>query len=119
MRAPDDSPGSPPTLSDLLRLRKSLEQAWRQVGADQPAPDLGAYLPPASDPLRPTAVRELVSLDLEIRWRRKLPTILEDYLRNYPELGEAATLSAELIYKEYRVRHTFGDKPSLTLYRER
>ena len=119
MRAPDDSPGSPPTLSDLLRLRKSLEQAWRQVDADQPAPDLGAYLPPASDPLRPTAVRELVSLDLEIRWRRKLPTTLEDYLRNYPELGEAATLSAELIYKEYRVRHSFGDKPSLTLYRER
>ncbi len=119
MRAPDDSHGPPPTLSDLLRLTRNLEQAWRQVAANQPAPDLRTYLPPPSDPLRPAAIRELVSADLEIRWRRKLPITLEDYIQNYPELGGTAALSAELIYKEYRLRHQFGDKPSLTVYRER
>ena len=119
MRAPDDSHGPPPTLSDLLLLRRKLEQAWQQAAADQPAPDLRTYLPPASDPRRPAAIRELVSVDLEIRWRRKLPTTLEAYIRNYPELGGAAALPAELIYHEYRVRHQYGDKPSLSLYRER
>jgi serine/threonine protein kinase len=61
----------------------------------------------------------LISVDLEIRWRRKLPTTLEYYIQNHPELGGTAALPVELIYQEYRVRHQYGDKPSLSLYRER
>jgi hypothetical protein len=119
MRAPNDSQGSPPTLSDLLRLTRLFEQAWRQVSAGQSPPDLGAYLPPPSDPLRPTAVKELVRIDLEMRGRGNLPATLESYLQQYPELGGAAAVAVELIYQEYRVRRQYGDQPSLTRYRER
>src|SRR5262249_51763585 len=101
---------------EQLRQRADqLEEAWEN--ADNV--DLAAYLPASDDPLRSAALEELVKTDLEIRWRRGQFVPLSFYQERFPELGEARALTPRLIYEEYRVRHRFGDKPTLETFRER
>src|SRR5262249_53986277 len=38
------------------------------------------------------------------------------YLETYPELGPAPSVSPELVYEEYRIRHLYGDRPPLEKY---
>jgi len=99
----------------LQDLADRLERAWD--GAEDV--DLTQFLPPPGDPLRPAVLLELITTDLEIRWRRKKGRPLEFYVTLYPELGTAGTLSPKLIYEEYRVRCRHGDKPEVTVYSER
>jgi formylglycine-generating enzyme required for sulfatase activity len=111
---------------DLGRL-KSLE--WRRLqdvadrfqaacrGGD--LVDLAYFLPPSEDPLRATALHELVVTDLEMRWQRQQGVGLEHYLEMYPELGTAETVSPRLVYEEYIIRQRFGDKPALESYQQR
>ena len=93
------------------------EEAWRQSDAVE----LGEFLPPEGDPLRPFVLQELIKTELEIHWRfRRHPVLLEEYLRRFPELGgEAAALPAGLVYEEYRVRERYGDRPPLAEYQRR
>lgn len=91
------------------------EAAWK-VG--EPV-DLASFLPPSGDPLRGHCLHELIKIDLEMRWRRKLRIVLEDYLQQFPELRPASALPAGLIFEEYLARHTHGDRPPLASYQER
>ena len=81
---------------------------------------------------------ELVMIDMEYRWRRtttdmaasdavsrdaaanqlELPERprIEDYLRVYPELGSARALPLRLVGNEFRIRHRWGDRPSVDEY---
>jgi formylglycine-generating enzyme required for sulfatase activity len=93
-----------------------LKEAWQGGGA---AIDLAEFLPPADSPLRLPCLRELIKAELEIRWSRKLPVHLEDYLARFPELGPLPALPTGLLYEEYRVRHLHGDSPPLDAYRAR
>ena len=80
---------------------------------------------------------ELITIDLQYRWRSSQPAaggaersgeaaallprrpLLEDYLRQYPELGTVAQLPDQLIAHEYRVRRGAGDCPSHGEYSSR
>ena len=86
-------------------------------------------------------LQELVMIDLEYRWRRAadpaaggaemsnlqdmpdgqdpLQPHLEDYINQFPELGQLQHLSTELIASEYRVRHRWGDRPGHAEYYQR
>jgi serine/threonine protein kinase len=120
MQSPDNRYETLATIPpQLLQRAKQLEKAWRELPAEGPPPDLRAYLPPASDPQRPSILRELVRVDLEMRWSRRLPAFLESYLQQFPELGGAATLSPEMILHEFCVRRQHGDQPQLSVYLER
>src|SRR5581483_6002503 len=99
----------------LNELADRLEQAWQNATSV----DLGSFLPVATDPLRPAALRELIQTDLEIRWRRGQAAELETYLQAYPELGPATALPVEMIYEEYRIRQLHGDKVPLEAYKKR
>jgi hypothetical protein len=99
----------------LQDLADRFEEGWKE--SDEV--DLTAFLPPAGDSLRSLALEELIKSDLEIRWRRKRGKLLEQYLREYPELGDRAGLAPEIVYEEYRVRQVFGDRPALSTYKSR
>jgi serine/threonine protein kinase len=99
----------------LNELAERLEAAWQNAETV----DLGALLPGPADPLRPAALRELIKTDLEIRWRRGQPAVLERYLGEFPELGPVTAPPAELIFEEYRVRQLHGDQPSMDTYKAR
>lgn len=102
----------------LQEFADRFEQAWQQAG-DETIVSLAEYLPPAGDALRPSALRELIKTDLEIRFKRGLSMVLERYLDDFPELGDRDALPADLIYEEYRVRQLYGDQPALASYRQR
>lgn len=63
---------------------------------------------PKKHPLRRLALAEMVAIDLEHQWQRGNRLTLEAYLEKYPELGNAATVSVELILAEYQLRQQFG-----------
>src|SRR5262245_24187547 len=64
-------------------------------------------LPPGS-PLRQLALVEMAKIDIERQWQHGRRPCVEDYLRDYPELGTADTVPADLIGAEYEVRRQFG-----------
>lgn len=103
----------------LQRYADRLESAWQNVAEGQAGPDLQQYLPLAGDPLRVVVLHELVKTEIEIRWRRGLPTSLDHYLERLPELGKAQDLPAALVFEEFRVRQQYGDKPPLAAYKVR
>lgn len=94
----------------------AFERAWH---GGQP-PSISEFLPPFGLPTeRLRLLHELVSIDLESRWRQAVerdrspqPPLLDDYVRRFPELGSLDELPLELIEEEYRVRQRWGDRPS-------
>ena len=95
------------------------EQAWQ---SGQP-PQIEEFLLPgqaANDPFRRSMLEQLVSIDLEYRWRNRStaghPWVLEDYVARFSELGPLKQLSLELIGQEYEARYCGGDCPSHAEY---
>ncbi|MGN6546898.1 MAG: serine/threonine-protein kinase [Aureliella sp.] len=84
----------------------------------------------------PDLVVELIKIDLEHRWRRarsqmsihgeadaeqggpRWHAVLEDYVELLPQ-SLSGELPLELIAEEYRVRHLWGDRPSIDAFRSR
>src|SRR5712692_2151686 len=104
---------------ELQQIADRFEKAWKKVGDQGEPPDLVRFLPPPEDPLRKQVLQELIKTDLEARWRRNQSTGIEFYLQRFPELGKAKELPASLLYEEYRIRQSYGDKPPVTAYQRR
>jgi tRNA A-37 threonylcarbamoyl transferase component Bud32 len=89
------------------------ERAWRLHGP----PEIGDYLGDPFDspsPRRGRLLVELISIDLEYRWRdagAHGPATLAEYVERFPELVSLDRLPVELIGEEYRVRRRWGDRP--------
>jgi formylglycine-generating enzyme required for sulfatase activity len=101
---------------NLEERADSLEEAWKR----DEAVDLSEFLPSGENPARAAILHELIKTDLECRWRRGKPVKLEYYLEKFPEdLGSTETLPASLVYEEFRVRQTLGDRAPLEQYETR
>lgn len=85
----------------------AFERAWR--GSNEPK--IEEFLPEDRENKR-NILRELICVDLEYRWRGGRPVVLEDYVRQFPELPASEPVLLELVIEEYRVRHRWGDRPS-------
>jgi serine/threonine protein kinase len=92
------------------------------------APAIDDYLPPPGHSLRVDILKELVITDLDYRWRPAPSVVagngqrhplLEEYLRRYPELGNADQVPPELIAEEYRVRRWWREPVSHSEYAAR
>ncbi len=103
---------------DELRLER-FEAAWF-AGAPEPIED---HLPPTAHPDYLPTLEELVSVELEFRWKgledraRGGPRI-EDFLERFPALNDSTVL-LRLLQQEYRTRHLHGDRPGTSEYLER
>jgi len=117
-----DSSKSSSGLSDLSGILDNYDAAWqakeiveihRQLIAAKTSPEI---------------LSELVMIDLEYRWQfsgedcvrndRQLPPRprVEDYLEQFDTLGSATEAPLALLAAEYRVRHRFGDAPTIEPY---
>jgi hypothetical protein len=80
------SPASPSESdSGWLRLEATIdkfEQAWQQPNP----PRIADFLPPADSPERWALLHELIKVDLEYRWENGQQALIEDYVREFPEL---------------------------------
>ncbi len=76
-------------------------------------------LPPPGHPLHRPALTEMVKVDQEQQWQHGSQVSLESYLKQYPELGTADTVAADLIQAEYEVRRQFGAPADLSVFARR
>jgi hypothetical protein len=96
--------------SHVLRF----ERAWRLHGPCAIDDFLGSPFDRAS-PARDRLLVELISVDLEFRWRNRdavAPYTLRTYVEQFPELIALDRLALELIGEAYRVQCRWGDQPS-------
>jgi formylglycine-generating enzyme required for sulfatase activity len=122
MRAPRDPLPHP---FDAEQVLEDFEEAWRSGAA--PALDgLVAALTRADAPEARDLLKDLVTIDLEYRWRPGTPAgdlpfrpRIEDYLRRHAVLGTVSTVPPELVAAEYKVRCWAGDRPRHAEYRTR
>ena len=84
------------------------EALWQQTSA----PSIRPYLRSEGDPLRLRLLIELVRVDQEHRWKRGDRRQVEDYLKDWPELGEQPQALAELLQSECLTRFCLDDPPA-------
>src|SRR5579872_2156061 len=89
-------------------------EAWES--AAQP-PNLREFLARDEPAAHRLTLIELVKVDLEYRWRRKTPRLLEDYFGEFPELAERPP--PDLVYEEYHIRAAAGDAVAMEEYARR
>jgi len=102
----------------LATIAAQFRGAWQRAGPAAGPVDLDPFLPP-DNPLRGLVLQELITIDLESRWRLGQPVSLEFYLEQFPELGGARGVTVQLVHAEYRVRRACGDHPQIDGYRLR
>jgi Protein kinase domain len=111
-----------PRLADLSDLDRLVLESWL-VEFDQRW-DEGILANrvdqiPRGSSWRLPALAEMVKIDLERQWQRGRQVSLESYLKDFPELGSPADVSADLIQAEYDVRRQFGAPAALEDYIKR
>lgn len=100
------------TDSSILRR---FTNAWTEHGDAA----IEAFVPPTGSPDRYAILRDLIKIDIEQRWKRDKPAHVEDYLRQFPELGESAEAIPDLVAEEIEVRQLLGHPPSEAELRQR
>jgi len=107
-------------------FRKLTDDDWRELQerADRFAEalrrggevDWQEHLAGLSGNLRNCVLHEFIKIDLEAAWKSGRRAFLDEYLRKFPELGSPYDLPAHLVYEEFRIRSTLGDKPEPDSY---
>jgi serine/threonine protein kinase len=105
-------------------LLEGFDRAWRAGQPFRLDQFVQAFLgdPSLDGPTRHELLTELIKIDLEYRWRSGPSSErlrLEDYLRDFPELGPVERLPPQLIGEEYQVRQRWGDQPNHAEYEAR
>ena len=107
---PMPEPSHHEQLSEAMRSRvqqfaADYTEAWRDDPDGSGEILLANFLPHSQDPLRVPVLHQLIPIDLAQRRKRGEKVLLESYLKDYPELGTAAQLPAELIHAERTTGH--------------
>ena len=75
-----------------------------------PPPELRSFLDVSPESSRGLLLVELIRVDLEQRWQQQVgPQRVEDYIREFPELGGVDDLPDDVILDELRHRLAAGD----------
>ncbi len=72
-----------------------------------------------SPELRVSALKELVAVELERRWKSGQQVSVEQYLQQFPELNHSSEVLQDLYRAEYEARHLSGDRPNVDEFKRR
>ena len=97
-----------PATWDLLAERIDA-LIYRWDAAESP-PVLAEFVPPTGTSLRRLVIVELIKVDLDYRYQRKMPKRIEDYLAEFPEICGPGGVPSDLIFEEYQVRRRSGEQ---------
>jgi len=111
IRRPEDL-----TDQDRRSLAGWIEQFARNWTAELLADQINQLRSTPKCPWRWLAVTEMVKLDLARQWRLGRQVSLTTYLEQYPELGDANAVPAELIWSELQARINAGLPVDLEAY---
>jgi hypothetical protein len=107
-------------LNELIKI--DLEYRWRAGATDQTVRSGIAFRNPTAAAAEQPEHRERGTPGARSVPQSGLPDaapLLEDYVREFPELGNWNALPLDLIGEEYRVRRKWGDVPTTDDYRRR
>src|SRR5579871_1716712 len=109
------------TIAALPPLQRRMAEAWLarfdENWNEQKLRECMAALPAQSSLRRPLLIA-MIERDLARRWSSGQQFHVENYLKDFPELGIAADLPLELIAAEYKIRQEKGGA-DLTEFAER
>ncbi len=80
--------------------------------AGEEFPDLRRFVERVEPPFRRDALLELIKVEVERSWRIGQPKHIEDYLREFPDIGDDRESVEELVQQECFVRSSLGEVPS-------
>jgi eukaryotic-like serine/threonine-protein kinase len=92
--------------------------AFESAYAKDPQVDIADFLPHRSHPLYLEVLRELVRVDLEIRWTRGRPRRLGEYRSQFPELFADSESLLAVSFEEFRLRRQAGKTASREEYEQ-
>ena len=99
------------TIAALPPLQRRMAEAWltrfEENWHDQKLRECMAALPAQSSLRRPLLLA-MIERDLSHQWDAGRKMLVEDYLKDFPELGFASDLPLELIAAEFNVRQSRG-----------
>jgi serine/threonine protein kinase/tetratricopeptide (TPR) repeat protein len=98
---------APDELQWLEALLQEFDLKWEEGGLARRAGGL-----PGDGPLRRASLAGMVKIDLRRQWQLGRKKLLEDYLREYPELGNPETVPLDLIQAEVQARGQAGEAVS-------
>lgn len=109
--------------TDLNKRVDQFHDAWRMdPGASLESfrpPSLEAFLPPRPARHRPFVLVELIKTEMELKAKAGFPVRVEPYLERYRDEIPPTNIPVSMLAEEYRLRHAYGDKPSLGEYQSR
>src|SRR5262245_6956320 len=91
----------------LAKWVREFEQGWSDGALTRAAAEL-----PAAGPARRLALGRMVKIDLRLSWQAGRKRALEDYLREFPELGTPQNVAIDLIQAEMQARRQAGEPVS-------
>lgn len=103
-------------VAEVNRRREQFEAAWENLASPDAVVELDEFLPDHDSPFRVPVLRVLLPLDLDARWRRGHPVLIEQYRERFPELGEMADIPVSVVVAEYLARNQYGDRPRVEDY---
>jgi predicted Ser/Thr protein kinase len=80
--------------------------------AGEEFPELRRFVERVEEPFRREALLELIKVEVERCWQAGRRKHIEDYLQEFPELGEDKDSLEDLLQQECYVRSSVGDVPS-------
>ena len=89
------------------------------LAACPPTGYIGFLILRADNPLRLCVLAELIKADQECRWKLGIPTKIEDYLRDWPDLPGQESVILELLVGECLTRAMFVAMPTYQELRSR
>ncbi|RPI75217.1 MAG: hypothetical protein EHM42_15515, partial [Planctomycetaceae bacterium] len=100
---------------DLNAVIDAFERCQSQSGPV----DFAEFLPARANPRFEAIALELVRVDIEYSWNRRLPRSLDDYRRQIPELFVDPRDRALIAFEEYRQRRRAGERATREEYARR
>src|SRR5262245_10086549 len=81
-------------------------------------PELDAFLAQAG-PLEPAELAAVLRIDQRQRWEAGDHVTAEPYLERYPALNDDPEAALDLIYGEYLLRESYGERPDVEAFLNR
>jgi serine/threonine protein kinase/Flp pilus assembly protein TadD len=109
-----------PTLKTPLNLSTDLEgriAAFERAFARNSQTDPADFLPDWDHPQYRDVLVELLRVDIELRWARRIALPLENYLARFPLLQSDPSLLGQIAFEEFRQRRQSGEKVEPEEYR--
>lgn len=101
--------------ADLSNRVDRFHEAW----TSRSDTDLEDFLPPPAERHRPFVLVELIKTEMELRAQSDDLVRVEPYIIRFRSEIPPGEFPISLLMEEYRLRHSYGDKPTLEEYRHR